>query len=109
MVRAWAGVREPGHQVPPTPKQTRYFGQSAQLRASLGLHLLDCGRRRWARLPPEPLLALTFFKILRIIDLALLTLLTLLKKTGRGGESGRVRKISVSWPPRPNSICDKYN
>lgn len=57
-------------------------------------------------MPLEPLLALTFFKILRIIDLALLILL---KMTRRGGESRRVRKISVSWPPRPNSICDKCN
>ena len=49
MVRAWAGVREPGCQVPPAANKPGTLGQNAQLGATLSLHLLDCGRGWWSR------------------------------------------------------------
>lgn len=89
MDRIWPRAVEPGLQVQPAPNKPCDLGQSTQFGTSLGLHLLDCERRQWYRLPLESLLALTYFKILRIIDLALLRLL---KMTERGEESGRARK-----------------
>lgn len=83
MDRIWPRAVEPGLQVQPAPNKPYDLGQSTHLGTSLGLHLLDCERRQWYRLPLESLLALTYFKILRIIDLALLRLL---KMTERRGE-----------------------